>query len=350
MGQAPALHDTINVRYPQLSTLAARAVSQRWVFDEFNHEQSRLDLLSCPKNIYDVMLMNLAYQWEADSVAARAIAPIFAPFVTNSELWELLLENTNMEVTHAKTYSEIVRQCVPNPNDVFAMVMQNEQTLKRAETVNRAFDGLVHAGALKTFKDMGMQGYSALGDQMFYNSVFVAVAALYFLERIQFMASFAATFAIVEQGYFQSIGTAVQKIMLDEIGVHAETDVAILRIEMATPAGQRAMKEVGSYIRDMLIEVVEAEMDWAPYLLSNGRSIVGLTVPLLQDWVLYNAQPVFDQFGFDNPFKRITSNPLPWMTTWIDIDKRQNAQQEADGNNYALNVVKDDLGDEELAF
>jgi hypothetical protein len=38
------------------------------------------------------------------------------------------------------------------------------------------------------------------------------------------------------------------------------------------------------------------------------------------------------------------------MASWIDIDKHQNAQQEAAGNNYCLNVVKDDLGGAELEF
>ena len=48
------------------------------------------------------------------------------------------------------------------------------------------------------------------------------------------MASFAATFAVVEQGYFQSIGKMVQKIMLDEIFCHYKTDAVALNIELAT--------------------------------------------------------------------------------------------------------------------
>ena len=36
---------------------------------------------------------------------------------------------------------------------------------------------------------------------------------------------FCSFFAVVEQGYFQSIGKMVQKIMLDEIFCHYKTDV-----------------------------------------------------------------------------------------------------------------------------
>lgn len=341
MGQPPALHDSINVRFPAIQALYKRQVSQRWVEDEFNHEQSRLDLLSCPESVYKVMLMNLAYQWEADSVASRAIAPLFAPFVTNSELWAALLENTNMEVIHALTYSEIVRQCVSDPNEVFKMVMENEKTLKRAELVNRAFDILAQAGADKTLYNEP-EGY--------YGAVFVGVIALYALERIQFMSSFAATFAIVEQGYFQSIGKAVQKIMLDELFCHAALDKEILKIEISTGRGAKVLAEGRELIKKMLDEVVRQEVEWGPYLFSEGRDIVGLNVPLLTDWVHYNAQEVYDTLGIQHDWKRVDSNPLPWMQNWIDIDKTQNAMQEADGNNYALNVVKDDLGEEELEF
>jgi ribonucleoside-diphosphate reductase beta chain len=349
MGQSPAMHDSVNVRYPAIQNIYKRQVSQRWVEDEFNHDQSRLDLLNCPESVYKVMLMNLAYQWEADSVASRSIAPLLAPFVTNSELWAALLENTNMEVVHALTYSEIVRQCVADPSEVFKMVMENEKTIARSSTVNKVFDGLAVMGALRTLKENGVNQF-AVGEQTQYNTAFMAVVALCCLERIQFMASFAATFAIVEQGYFQSIGKAVQKIMLDEIAVHAALDAEVLKVELSTERGLIARKECGKLIHMMLQEVVDQELQWSEYLFSEGRAIVGLNPALLKDWVRYNAQPVFDALGYDLDWDRITVNPLPWMQNWIDIDKTQNAMQEADGNNYALNVVKNDLGEEELDF
>jgi len=350
LGQQPALHDTINLRYPEISNLALRQVSQRWVFDEINHDQSRMDLTTCPKSIYQVMLMNIAYQWEADSSASRAIAPLLAPFVTNSELWEALLENTNMEVTHAKTYSNIVQQCVPDPNEVFRMVMESEETLGRADTVHKAFDGLAVAGAFKTFNDAGYSDFRHLGDDFYYNAIMTAMWALYGLERIQFMSSFAATFAIVEQGYFQSIGKLVQKILLDELFVHAAVDREVLRIELATERGKAWMQYNRALVKRLLDEIVEREAKWAPHLLGQGRSIVGYTVPLATAWTAWNAKECYTLAGVGPAIEAPERNPLPWMDNWIDMNKTQNAQQEADGNNYALNVVKDDLGADVLDF
>ena len=345
MGEEMALYDSVNVNYKELFDVYKQQVSQRWVETEFNHEQSRLDMISCPKNIYDVMLLNLSFQWVLDSVASRAIAPLFAPFVTNSELWAALMENSNMEVIHALSYSEIVRQCVADPTDVFKLSVQNEKTIQRAVKVVSVFDDLQKAGAEYT---LGIRK----NDQSTYNIVFKGLVALYILERLQFLASFAATFAVVEQGYFQSIGKMVQKIMLDEIFCHYTTDALALKIELSTERGKIAMRECKDEILEMIAEVRYQERQWSDYLFSEGRSIVGLNPLLLNEWVDYNAQAVYDGLGLsDNiPFERVKQNPLKWMDNWIEIDKFQNCMQEADGNNYALNVVKDDVTDEELDF
>lgn len=345
MGDEMSLYDSINVNYKELFDVYKQQVSQRWTENEFNHEQSRLDMLSCPKGVYDVMLLNLSFQWVLDSVASRAIAPLFAPFVTNSELWAALMENSNMEVIHALSYSEIVRQCVANPDDVFKLSVQNEKTIQRAVKVVSVFDDLQKAGAEYI---LGIRK----NDQDTYNIVFKGLVALYILERLQFMASFAATFAVVEQGYFQSIGKMVQKIMLDEIFCHYTTDAIALKIEMATERGKTAMQQCKGEILEMIAEVRNQERSWSDYLFSEGRSIVGLNPLLLNEWVDYNAQAVYDGLGLseDIQFDRIKQNPLKWMDNWIEIDKFQNAMQEADGNNYALNVVKDDVTTEELEF
>jgi ribonucleoside-diphosphate reductase beta chain len=343
MGQAPALYDSVHVNQPKLFQLYKQQVSQRWVENEFNHEQSRLDLLNCPRSVYQTMLLNLSFQWELDSVASRAIAPLFAPFVTNSELWAVLMENSNMEVIHSLSYSEIVRQCVPDTKEVFEMVMLNGHTIKRALKVVSIFDDLAKAGSEYT---LGLRGNT----QDTYNHVFKGMAALYILERLQFMASFAATFAIVEQGYFQSIGKMIQKIMLDEIACHAATDAEVLRIEMQTERGRMALIQCKDDILNMLQEVIDQETSWSEYLFSEGRAIVGLNPTLLNEWVMYNAQVIYNDFGFDNPYARVEKHPLPWMINWIDIDKHQHAMQESDGNNYALNVVQNDIGDMELDF
>lgn len=338
MGQTPCLYDSINKKYPKLWDVYKQQVSQRWVENEFNHEQSRIDFLNCPESVYKIMVLNLAFQWELDSVASRAIAPLFAPFVTNSEAWAAMMENSNMEIIHALSYSEIIRLCIKDPNEIFNMIMTNPAFSERAGKVVTLFNELEKVGA--EYK-LGLRE----NDQETYNTVFLGMFALYVLERLQFMSSFAATFAIVEQGWFQSIGKKVQKILLDEIVCHAEFDLQVLKYELQTERGKLAYETLKPEMEAIVEEVIQREFEWTSFLFSEGRSIVGLTPDLLNGWVLENAQDIYKNLKLTNPRKTV-KNTLPWMKNWIDIDKFQNAQQEADGNNYTLNTVKADLADD----
>lgn len=341
LGQAPALHDSVNVRHPELFKLYKLQKSMDWAEDEISLEQARLDLIHCPKNIRDIMLINIAYQWETDSVASRSIAPLFAPFITNSEFWSGMLKNTEIEVLHALTYSEIARYCIPDKQEIFNLVLKNQHIHDRLAPVLYYFEQLRIAGAKY---NLGLIGNT----QETYNIVMMALVALYVMERLQFMSSFADTFAIVEQGWFLPIGKYVQKIMLDELICHANLIKQALLIELSTVRGvlfyETHKQEIFNVIRTIQTQV---EYGWNKYMFSEGRSIVGLNEPLMNDWADYNAQFVYRDLGFEYP---VLPSPLKFMDNWLDIDKIQNAQQEESGNNYALNVVVDDLTDEVLHF
>ena len=91
---------------------------------------------------------------------------------------------------------------------------------------------------------------------------------------------------------------------------------------------------------------VEVEDSWNQHLFSNGRKVPGVfTEALGREWVDYNAQDVYDVFGFEVAH-RVRSNPLKYMDNWLDLNKTQNANQEGDQANYRLNIIIDDLGDE----
>lgn len=223
LGESPALLDSINVSYPKLFDLYKLQKSMDWSEDEVNLEQSRLDLINTGKNNYDIMIKTLAFQWELDSVASRAIAPLFAPFVTNSELWLMLSKQSEIENLHALTYSEIIRQCLPDPKDVFAEVMLSDEVLERSEKVVEVFNNLYKVGGLyKTGVLSAQDNHDII---VMKESIALALVALYCLEKIEFMASFACTFALAEQNIFQGIAKLVQKIAQDEQCVTADHQV-----------------------------------------------------------------------------------------------------------------------------
>lgn len=335
LGQAPALYDSINVTHPILFDFYKRQKAMDWSEDEISLEQSRIDMQSCPPEVRDIMVKNLALQWEADSIASRSIAPLFAPFITNSELWAAWLKVSEIEVLHALTYSEIVRQCVPKPEDIFNQIMKNEEITGRLQPVAEAFKDLQYYGA-RYIVDNRKED-----NEVYYNVVMNAVTALYCLERLQFVSSFAATFAVVDQGWFQAIGKLVQKIAQDERFIHAGIDEYVIKHEISTPRGRRWLKSQNAFIKILIDSVVQAEYNWSKYLFSEGRKVVGLNEQLLKDWVDFNAQDVYNTFDIE--VKKIKTNPLKLMDNWFDLNKNQNAQQEADSANYLLNIIVNDV-------
>jgi ribonucleoside-diphosphate reductase beta chain len=335
LGADPGLFDTVNKHYPKIWSLYKTMKSQDWSEDEFDYTQCNLDFKNCPKSVYDMMIRTLAWQWEADSIASRSVAPVLAPFITDSSLWAAWQRVSDNEVVHAATYSEIVRMSFDNPELVLKDILAVKESFVRLNTVKKVFDDAYIAS----------HDYARgrISKEEAYDAVFLMVVALFLLERIQFMSSFAITFTICGTGWFQSIGKAVQKIAQDELEVHVELDKEVLRVELQTERGKDAYARLKPLIQQMCNEVVESELAWTDYLFSEGRELVGANVNIIRAWVLFNAAPVYKFLDLTSDHKFPRHNPMPHMEDWIDISKTQAAPQEQDNNQYKVGtIVRDD--------
>lgn len=334
-GTEPGLFDTMNKPFPKIWSLYKTMKSLDWSEDEFDYTQCNLDFKNCPKSVYDVMVRTLAWQWEADSVASRSVAPLLAPFITDSSLWAAWQRISDNEVVHAATYSEIVRMSFDNPEHVMADILAVKESLERMGDVQQVFEDL-HRVSHKY----------ALGNcsvEEAYDKVFMAVVALFLLERVQFMASFAITFTVCSSNYFQPIGKAVQKIAQDELEVHVELDKEVLRCELATKRGRDAYNRLKPRIKALADAVVETELAWTDYLFSEGRELVGTNAKLVKQWVLFNARDVYEFLDITTDHKFPKTNPMSHLEDWINIGKTQAAPQEQDNNQYKVGtIIRDD--------
>ncbi len=343
LGELPGLFDTVHRRHPKIWSHYKNMKSLDWDELEFDFSVCNLEFKTRPASITDRMIKTLAWQWEADSVAARTLLPLMAPFITAPELQAAYGRVTDNEVIHAATYSEIVRLSFDDPSQVLKEVLEVKEAMARLETVSQVLGELYTASHEYA---LGMRS----GDQETYNIIFKALAAFLALERIQFMASFAVTFAIGEVGAFMPIAKAVQKICQDEFEVHVGLGKDVIAHELSTERGKRAYVETLPAIARMLKEVVESELRWVDMLLGQGEPLVGLTAPLLKQWVLYSAADVYRVFDIPLPteYKFPRDNPLPYMENWIDISKTQPAPQEQQNGQYKVNVLV--RNDDNLTF
>lgn len=327
LGQNGGLLDSINRPYPEIFRLYKKMLSLRWDENEFDYSTCRDEFATCSKNMYQAMIYNLAYQWEADTVAARSVVPILAPFITNSELWGATLAIGVNEYLHGLTYSEIVRGSFDNPDDVFKEILSITESFQRLEGMARIF--------AETYEVSHRYALGQASKEEAYDALMFFYVALYCLERIQFISSFIVTFAFGEIGMFMPIAKAVQKICQDEFEVHQILDKTVIGIELKTPRGKNWLESNRQKILAIITEITNSELAWSDFLATEDRELPGITVDKLRQAVIFNSQPVYSTFGITSPFNYIEKNPLPFVQEWMDINAIQAAPQEEAGRNSA---------------
>lgn len=346
LGPPLGLHDTIRIAYPELEDLYLTQRSLVWTEDEINLEQSRMDMIPLgkggktrPEEI-DILTKAVSYLWEADSIASRSVISIFSPFLSNSEATAMMTEQTRFEVIHAKTYSEIVRQCAMDKDKIIEDTIKNEEILNRTDIIIKAFDDLIYYGAQYNLgnKTISMETYREV--------VLTGVMALYLLERVQFMSSFAVVFGLAEHDKFKGIADLVRWVARDEL-VHAKMMSTIINILKRYDDWNSTYERLIPKFQAMTKEVVEREFQWNKYLFSEGRNMIGLNPEILDAWVKYCAVDLCNNINLAHDYGGV-ENPIPWVNNWLEFDKVQNANQESDNTNYRTNSISNDLGDDEI--
>jgi len=335
--QGVGLGDSINKQFPKIWKNYKTMKKLDWDELEFDFASCAKDFKTCDRGTYDMMIKTLAFQWEADSIASR-ISPIVGCFVTSSELWAAWQRISDNEVVHSNTYSEIVRNSFENPRDILQEILKVEESFSRLSVVHKTLNEIskeVHLYA----------GGARENDQELYNHCFMFAVTMFILERIQFMSSFAITFAICNTGIFEQIGKAVQKIAQDELEVHCELDKLVIETELKTKRGQIAFEQCKDKIVAMIEEVRSSEHEWVDYLFSEGRSLVGVNADMIKKWSDFNCGFVTKFLEVDVSFDTVETNPLKFMNNWLDISSVQASPQESPNNQYKVNVVvRDDEG------
>lgn len=336
LGDDLGLFDTVNCAYPILEDLYQKQVSQIWNENEVSLIQDKQDMLTLPKDTVDLMVKTISWQHLADSVASKSISGLLMRYVSNSELEGLLNVWAFFETIHARAYSHIIKQTFIDPSQMLRDTYNSVETLVRSEAIIEAFNQLEQLPTTATDEDKR-------------KAIALAFTALFALEAIAFMSSFAVTFAITETGAFQGIDQEVTLIARDE-SLHTRMDFAILNILKQDGAWVETFTAIAPAIKAVLDSVVDQELKWAEYLFSEGRQVIGLTAQLLQEYTLFMAKPLYDSLGVAFDYEVVEDNPCSYMEKHIDSTKVQVAAQELQITSYKIGSVKDDTDGLDLSF
>lgn len=339
LGEPAGLLDTVNDPHPKLWDFWRSLRGLDWDTNEFDFSPCLLEFKQTGKEqqaIAQAMIQNLGWQWEGDTVAANSIMAVGNHFVTSSALkvvWDQITANENL---HATTYSEIVRYSFDSPNAVLEGVLGIKEGMSRMETIGRVIGESYRVGLRVS------QGTLDRNSEEAYRAVFMFTVALFLLERVNFMGSFAVTGGIAQTGAYMPICKAVQRIAQDEAEIHVNVGKYILQYEMSTPRGRACWKANRHLLDEMALEVRASEMRWRNFQRDSGSVVPGVGWDEIGSYINFNVADALDVLERPVDFKAPLAMPLPYMAKWLDVAATQASPQEQDNGQYRVNVVRHD--------
>lgn len=323
LGESAGFADTINNPYPELETLFQTQQSFHWNEFEVDLTQDRQQMITAPAGTVDLMVKTLLWQSLVDSVAARSITGVLMDMVSNPTLEGLYNIMAYFETIHSRTYLHIIKQTFVDPNGALIQGYADQEIMGRSKVLREAFDDLLN---LAFDEDIAVRR----------KALYKALIALYMLEALNFMASFAITFGIAETGLFQGIAQNVSLICRDEM-LHARAGKYILGVEMQEHP--EVFVELQKETEAIFYEILRGEEEWTDLLFSDGRFCKNINAERIKRYVHYAAGPVAKTLKIPG-FEIVKENPLPYMDDWTDSTNVQVAPQELQLSAYLVNSVK----------
>lgn len=344
LGERMGLFDTVNKHFPWMKEYYKKQKKQDWDELEQPLATCNTEFKTCHKNEYEMMKYTLAWQWEGDTEASRSLFAATTPFISSeslSRVWRIIEDN---ETVHAATYSEIVRNSFDNPSTIIKEILSIKESLKRLELVDRIFHQTHIIGHKLALNMIDRK------DPLAYDTIFLFIIAMYCLERIQFMASFAITFTMAHSGRFLPIGKSVQKIAKDEIEIHIPFNKRVLLYELSTERGRETLNRLFPIVENLVNSIIDSEITYIKFLFSNGRELPGADETSITKFMLFNCVDPLRILRITPKYDLPNKNPLKYLSHWMNMDMIQPSPQEERATNYLLGGISDDLGDEVLEF
>ena len=186
--------DSVNVaRFDQqkfeiFEKLTEKQLSFFWRPEEVSLQKDRADYQTFRPEEKHIFTSNLKYQTLLDSVQGRGPALAYLPYVSNPELESCIICWDFFETIHSRSYTHIVKNVYPDPAEVFDTILNDEEILKRAESVTKNYDAFTDAA-----NDYFIKGKGDLYDVK--KKLYLSMINVNILEGLRFYVSFACTFA-----------------------------------------------------------------------------------------------------------------------------------------------------------
>lgn len=343
------LGQNVNVsRYDQqkfeiFEKLIEKQLSFFWRPEEVDVSRDRIDYMALPEHEKHLFISNLKYQTLLDSIQGRGPNVAFLPIASIPELETWIETWAFSETIHSRSYTHIIRNIVNDPSIVFDDVVENEHIIRRAGSVSKYYDKLIDL--VQKWHQLGEGVHTVNGAKVVVGlreikkALYLCLQSVNALEAIRFYVSFACSFAFAERKLMEGNAKIIRLIARDE-ALHLTGTQHTLNLMAAgrdDPEMAEIAEECKGEAQQLFMDVVEQEKDWADYLFKDG-SMIGLNKEILCQYIEYITNIRMQAIGLELPFKT-SSNPIPWINTWLVSDNVQVAPQEVEVSSYLVGQI-----------
>ena len=330
--QSTQRYDTF--KFPQFDKLNQTMLGYFWRPEEVSLQKDRGDYQAFRPEQKHIFTSNLKYQTLLDSVQGRGPCLAFLPHVSLPELEGCIVTWDFFETIHSRSYTHIMKNVYPDPSEVFDTILDDENIIKRAQSVTKHYD---------QFMDLAKD--ETIDPRVVKKKLFLAMMTVNILEGLRFYVSFACTFGFGELKLMEGSAKIISLIARDE-AQHLAISTHILKLWLQgkdDPVMHEVAGECEQEVYQMWRECVAEEKEWADYLFRDG-SMIGLNTTLLNQYVEYIANRRLRALGYNTIFDQpVNTNPLPWTQHWLSSSGLQVAPQETEVESYIVGGIKQDV-------
>lgn len=348
-GKPLGIQQYLDYKYPVFEKLTLTQLGFFWRPEEVSLQKDRSDYQTLRPEQKHIFTSNLKYQVMLDSVQGRGPSLAFLPYCSLPELESCMEVWGFMEMIHSRSYTHVIKNLYPQPEEVFDTILTDNRIMERAESVTQSYDEFINSahhydnGNGWKFANEGVP-YGKEERLEVKRKLFRAMMNVNILEGIRFYVSFACSFAFGELKVMEGSAKIISFIARDE-NQHLFLTQNIINNwrNNDDPEMKKIYDEEMENTISMFSKAVEQEKAWAQYLFRDG-SMIGLSEKLLCNYVEWIANRRMKAIGakpiYDIP---ANSNPLPWMDHWLKSKSVQNAPQETEIEAYVIGGIHQDI-------
>jgi len=337
-----------DLKYKQIDKLTEKQLGFFWQPNEVDLSRDSKDFKELSESEQHIFTSNLKRQILLDSVQGRSPALTLLPIVSIPELENWLTKWTENEALHSRSYTHIIRNVYSDPSVVFDEMLDIKEIIDCSKAVAKDYDALHEA--VIAYQMLGTGVHTVNGKKVVVDEydikkkIWLTMNSVNVLEGIRFYVSFACSWAFAELKQMEGNAKVIKLICRDENLHLAFTQTMLKLLPTDDKDFLKIKKECAEEVRQMFIDAVDQEIDWAEFLFEGG-SMIGLNKELLTDYVHWIAHKRMGSLGIDCPYKG-GSNPLPWTQKWIAGGDVQVAPQEVQLSSYIVGGTKQDVNEE----